>query len=228
MTVVLVAFCGACGADAAGPDRQLRQTIAEEKIAIEHYLRIAEETLPNVPADIKPALEAAVTRARAALKRYATVARRGNNRRSVEGTLYVTGVALTLDDASGAGILDNVLLPFVALGFVATRLTMDAPAGSQEITQAWNEVVDAFADTGQVAGSEVLQAVGRIPPMDKCTEHYALCLMTPLGRRNSGGLWKHSICKDCFNMCRPVKQWPPTTGDGKSCHWWTYVKGLEP
>ena len=94
-----------------------------------------------------------------------------------------------MDDASGAGILDNVLLPFVALGFVATRLMMDAPAGSKEITQAWNEVVDAFADTGQIAGSEVLQAVDRIPPMDNCTEHYALCLMTPLGRRNSGGLW---------------------------------------
>ena len=228
MAVVLVALCGACSADAAGPDLQLRQTIAEEKIAIEHYLRIAEETLPHVPADSKPALEAAVTRARAALKRYETVARQGKNRRSVEGTLYVTGVALTMDDASGAGMLDNVLLPFVALGFVATRLMMDAPAGSKEITQAWNEVVDAFADAGQVAGSEVLQAVDRIPPMGNCTEHFALCLMTPLGRRNSGGRWGHSICKDCLDKCDGNQQWPLATGDGKSCRWWTYVKGLEP
>ena len=142
MTVVLVALCTACGADAAGPDRQLRQTIAEEKIAIEYYLRLAEEALPRVPAASKPALKAAVTRARAALERYETLAREGENRLRVEGTLYVTGVALTMDDASGVGTLDNVLLPFVALGFVATRMMMDAPAGSQDITQAWNEVVD--------------------------------------------------------------------------------------
>lgn len=225
---IAIALVSSCGIDAHGPDPDIRSATIEQKATIERYLRAAEDTLPKVPAASQHALSNALLRARSALDSYDQLARQGSSRRQAHNALYVTGVALIADDASGVGIADNVLLPFVALGIVAVHLTQKAPAPPQELSQAWNEVIDSFAEVGQLAGTEIRQALESVPPMDHCIEHYGLCLTTPLGIRNSGGRWRHSICQDCLDICHGSGHWPARTGHGKSCDWWRYAEDLQP
>lgn len=65
-------------------------------------------------------------------------------------------------------------------------------------------------------------AVRAMPPRSDCTAHLRKCLETPLGRRGSGRSPNHSICSDCFEVCRGQRRWPDRSNDGKDCQWWNY------
>jgi hypothetical protein len=77
--------------------------------------------------------------------------------------LAVAGTTLVADDVSGAGVADDVLLPVVGLGLLATRLLTQAPASEAEGDKAWREVLAEMQATAQAA-RQVSASSSYIPP----------------------------------------------------------------
>lgn len=198
----------------------------QELDVVREHLRLAREALPRVPDDKRTALERAVARAEQAVERYATLATKGETGQQMKGAIVVAGGFVFGNNTTGVGVADDVLLPFLAVAFIAVHMVATAPSTSTDLNQAWNEMIDTMEDVGRTASVEMTLASMPIPPRDQCTAHYAMCLGTRLGYPSSGGLWGHSICRDCLAMCQgDWGQWPPATGDGKDCKWWNYTQG---
>lgn len=121
--------------------------------------------------------------------------------------------AVACNDATGIGVANDVLLAFLAVGFLATHLATEAPAPPGELADAWNDVVASLAAVGTEA--RALSMSLPMPPMNDCTAHLGECLSTPLGRKHSGGKWNRSICSDCLERCRGDGWWPDVTIGGK-------------
>jgi hypothetical protein len=96
-------------------------------------------------------LDEALTQAENALKRYEELARRGNARKEAMAPLLIAGGGILADDATGVGVADDVLLPFIALGAVVAYVSTQASASDAELNNAWKAVRDKLTATGQVA-----------------------------------------------------------------------------
>jgi hypothetical protein len=172
-------------------------------------------------------MEEAIARAETALDRYEGLASKGAARQRRVGRIYLVGSFVVANNATGIGVADDVLIPFLILGFIATHLTTEAPAAPAALSQAWGEVIAGLDAVGQVAEGirTASQRVSPMSPMDDCTIHLQECLGTPLGNKYSGGKWGRSVCYDCWEICTRSKLWPVATRYGKSCEWWDDQRG---
>ena len=68
---------------------------------------------------------------------YVRLVERGKAREEAKAPLYAAGVALVADDLSGAGAVDDVLLPFVAFALVVAHVRTLPPPSEQELAAAW-------------------------------------------------------------------------------------------
>ena len=96
-------------------------------------------------------LDEALTQAENALKRYEDLARRGNARKEAMAPLVIAGGGILADDATGVGVADDVLLPFIALGAVVAYVRTRASASDAELNSAWQAVLDKLTATSQAA-----------------------------------------------------------------------------
>lgn len=210
---------------------------AADLAEIRGRIQAAEAAISELSPQDRTSMRQAITRAKSALERYERLASQGATRQRRAGQIYVAGAVVVADDVSGLGAADDVLLPFLALGLIATHLVTEAPAPPADLAQAWGDVIASLDAIGKTA--EAIRTAGQrvspIPPMDHCIAHLGMCLETPLGRPHSGGRWGHSICVDCNEICRRSPTgWPASTGDGKDCRWWlhrrcpSWTRSLEP
>ncbi len=99
----------------------------------------------------RKSLDAALTKAERALSHYEQIVKRGDSRKSAMAPLLVAGGGLIADDATGVGVADDVLIPFVALGIIAVYIGTQSPATDAEISEAWRQVIDRSKDVADVA-----------------------------------------------------------------------------
>jgi hypothetical protein len=185
--------------------------------------RAALAKLHHLSAPQRRELSSTVEKAEAALAHYEQLSQRGQTRRHASGTLYAAGATLLFDDVSGLGTIDDALLPLIALGLLAVHLATQPPVAAPELDHAWNSVITALNEAGQVASQ--IAAAGRSksrPARHNCRENMIRCLGTPLGNRGTGRSPRHSICADCLEICQGTGMWPEFGHDGKDCRWWEH------
>jgi hypothetical protein len=68
---------------------------------------------------------------------YVRLVERGKAREEAKAPLYAAGGVLVADDLSGAGAVDDVLLPFVAFALVVAHVRTLPPPSEQELAVAW-------------------------------------------------------------------------------------------
>jgi hypothetical protein len=102
-------------------------------------------------------------KADAALEHYMQLSKQGEKRARVAAPLSLAGVALVADDASGIGAADDLLLPFIGLGLLATHLLTEAPAPRTEIDKAWQQVLVELRAVAQVA-AQLKASTRYVPP----------------------------------------------------------------
>lgn len=196
---------------------------AADLAEIRGRIQAAEAAVSDLPPQDRAPMRQAISRAKSTLQDYERLAAKGATRQRRVGQIYVAGAVIVADDVSGLGAADDVLLPFLALGLLATHLITEAPAPPADLAQAWGDVIAGLDAVGKAAeGIRAGQRVSPMPPMDNCTAHLQECLGTSLGDTHSGGTWGRSICRDCFDVCRGARHWPSATGHGKDCQWWNY------
>jgi hypothetical protein len=186
----------------------------------------ARAALPALPPEDRKHIAAAIDKTEAAIRHLADVASRGQNRQAIDDFLRAV-VAIALANSPAGIVADDVVAAaLVGLAWIATRLVTEAPAPPAELARAWEAVRTGLNDVAVATRDAVrAHATTTIPPWDDCTAHLSACLGTRLGKRHSGGKSKHSICRDCFDICHgPLSSgWPLRTGDGKDCQWWNHL-----
>jgi hypothetical protein len=127
--------------------RLVQQQIVQAKNALS---RLRALPIP-VPAQKRQELDRRIARAETALKQYKDLVKRGKPRKRAQGIFYAAGAILVLDDASLVGTADDVLLPIVALGTLATKLLTYGPPSLPELAGAWKDVTTTMESAGQEA-----------------------------------------------------------------------------
>lgn len=119
-----------------------------------------------VTAELDPGdrtrLQEQLSQVEAALAQYEELSQRGHKRKVAQSPLYLAGMTVLADDMSGVGVTDDVLLPLVAMGLMATQLLTRPPVPDRELRSAWETIVSrlqAIAQTtqslmGKLSGKE--------------------------------------------------------------------------
>lgn len=215
---LLVVSAGCGGANGNGWDSKYTPEPPTDSDIQELRGRVqaARDALRHVPAERRPKLEAAVAQAEASLGRFESLSRKGARRKKATGFLYMAGAATIANDPSGVGLADNVLVPFIILGIIATHLATDAPAPPRELAQAWDDVIRSLEAVGAAAAATSAIHVDR----SDCIENYVQCQESELARVKSGG---RSQCQACLDIRKQDGWWPDSvSGDSMECRWWIY------
>jgi hypothetical protein len=85
-------------------------------------------------------LKAAVKEAREALRAFIKLRGKGTRRDQSLSAIGAASVAILADDASGGGVVDDVLLPFCGIAAIAVIIATTAPASRDEIIEGWHRV----------------------------------------------------------------------------------------
>jgi hypothetical protein len=96
-----------------------------------------------------------------ALAHYEELSQRGSKRKAAEGPLYLAGVALLVDDTSGIGVTDDVLLPVIALGLLAAHLSTQPPVSNRELRSAWEVVLSRLQAAAGMAQLQMGKLSGK-------------------------------------------------------------------
>jgi hypothetical protein len=222
--VLLVALWLGAGTAAAQPTVLPTQGDLD---AIRDRLQKARQAARSLTAEHRDTVLEKIKTAEGALKNYERLQLHAERRKKTRDLLWMAGGVTLADDASGAGVADDVLLPIIALAAVAHHLLTQPAVKDVELGAAWNELMQSLAAAGEaarvVAGS--LSFAATRPGRKNCEENLKRCLETRLGARNSGGKSGRSICADCFQACKgELKAWPDSTNYGADCQWWNYIR----
>lgn len=199
----------------------VRKQIAEARSAIVKLAAL------EVPKKDRHEIDKRLKQAEEALTRYERLSERGKPRRRTQGVLFAAGAVFVADDASLVGAIDDVLLPILAVGALATLILTHGPPSVPELATAWQEVVVAMEAVGQEA-ERIKKEAARprvLPAPRECRKHFERCQDSYLGKRSSS-YWGTSICKLCFDQCQK-HGWPDFVGD-KPCRWWEWMEGMPP
>lgn len=140
-------------------------------------------------------LSSKLSEAERALVQFDELLARGQGRAATTAPLMAAGGTLVLDDATGVGAADDVLLPFVALGLLATYLFTEPPAPVPEVAAAWVVVLMAMQATAE-ASKDVKRQAAAEKKADGC---YCRCFRRGegpyLADRQAGPAVCWTICK---------------------------------
>ena len=142
-------------------------------------------------------LSSKLSAAEQALAQFDEVVARGKERAATTAPLVVAAGALMADDATGVGVADDVLLPFVALGLLTTYLSTKPPAPAVEVQAAWVVVLVAMRATADASKKVELQAqaAAATKKADGC---YCRCF-----KKGVGPLIHERVAspEDCIKYC---------------------------
>lgn len=96
-------------------------------------------------------LTRAVEEADEASARYLQLLKQGDARAEAMAPLAVAGGGVALDDATGVGVADDVLLPFIGIAILVAYCRTQSPASSTELATAWEEVIRRLEALARVA-----------------------------------------------------------------------------
>lgn len=156
-------------------------------------------------AELRAALEVAVVKA----ARWTALSEQGEARDASLGLLSVAATGIVADDATGIGVADDVLLPFLGLAALATLVLTSSPASQEELNHAANELAAALEALSQ-AGVTALAVAVNGAKLCSNTRRLAEHLARLLGLGSVGGV--------------PSGE-PPGNGDGDK-HWWHEIKAF--
>lgn len=122
-----------------------------------------------------------LAKAETALQNYERLSQRGRVRHAATAPLYVAGSGLVADDLTGVGTADDVLLPLIALGVLATSLLTQRPALPGELDIAWRDTLAALDAVSQAA---TLMSANKAKPQ----EQPGTVELTAGGRKKIGNL----------------------------------------
>jgi len=97
--------------------------------------------VPSLDAEQQQRLSGALAEAEEATVRYHRLLTRGNARKAALAPLAVAAGGVALDDVTGVGVGDDVLLPFIGLAMLVAYCQTHAPARDSELAAAWQDVV---------------------------------------------------------------------------------------
>jgi hypothetical protein len=219
--LLIIIALQACGANGHGWNSQHTPEPPTDSDLAELRARVdaAASALRDLPVAHRQQLEAAVAQAATSLRRLEDLSRKGARRKKATGLLYMAGVATIANDPTGIGLADNVLLPFIGLGILATYLAMEAPAPPRELTQAWEEVIGRLDAVGKAAEAIRAERLPDVPRSD-CIANYVRCQESGLSRIKYSG---QSQCHICLDACKRVGAWPDSWAGGTmDCRWWMH------
>lgn len=84
-------------------------------------------------------------------------------KRSAAAPLVAAGAIVLADDASGIGVVDDVLLPFIGIALLVTQLKPHSHPDQTELDAAWNKTLHELEALGKVA-TQINEAQGYVPP----------------------------------------------------------------
>ena len=129
-----------------------------------------------------------LSNAEQAFERYVSLAEQGKARDAATLPLYAAGAVLVGDDASGVGVADDVLLPFVGIALLAAYVATLPPPTEREISAAWAGVITSF--------QALAQAVADVAAQRKTTGCYCRCFMKGIGPQPIGRVPNAAACRD--------------------------------
>lgn len=95
----------------------------------------------TLDAEQRQRLFSALIDAEAAVTRYTQLSQQGDARQIAMAPLAVAGAGVVADDATGVGVGDDVLLPFIGIAMLAAYCKTASPASNKELAIAWQEVI---------------------------------------------------------------------------------------
>ena len=150
-----------------------------------------------------------------AIVRYDRLMARGQTRRSMMAPLLGTGAYVVLNDATGVGIADDVLLPFLALGAVAVTLATRPSASNQALSSAYQDVKDsaiAVSDamnnaTANGIDQAMSESIAEPGTRQHCIDRYVDC------KNNAARGFDTRKCQGCMDLCMGGDyEWPDISG----------------
>ena len=145
----------------------------------------------------------------------------GQTRRAIMTPLVGAGAFVFANDSTGVGVADDVLLPFLALGAVASVLATQPPASGRALSSAYTEVQDtakAVSDTIrdiQNHGVSQAQGIDRAQNQSSAlprTRQYCINLYVDC-KDNAARGFDARRCQACMDRCTGNKnQWPKDDG----------------
>ena len=190
--LVLAAGCGAMEVhDRPVPlDRDLRE-----------YAREARANLALLPEEQRRVVAPVLARHERAIARYDELLAQGDTRRTVQAPMVVAGAYFVGNDATGVGVADDVLLPFVALGVLATHLATDPPASSQALREGYQavmlsaQVVRDVMERLQALGVTAAMSIAEVGTRQHCIDRYVDC------QQNARKGFNRDLCQGCMDKC---------------------------
>ncbi|MEM9489410.1 MAG: hypothetical protein AAGC55_09710 [Myxococcota bacterium] len=174
---------------------------AQQRVVFDRDLRVyaaeARRNLARLPAQERAALEPALVGHERALRRYDELAGRGRARQAALAPLVATGAFVLGNDATGVGLVDDVTLPFIALGLVAVVLATSAPASEGELGRARAAVVSSAQAVGRAMAKARLAGQSLSAPGTRqvCIDLYVDCQL------NSRRGFPRRQCQACMDLC---------------------------
>ena len=142
-------------------------------------------------------LSSKLSEAEQALARFDELVARGKERAAATTPLVAAGGALVLDDATGVGTVDDVLLPFVGLGLLAAYLATKPPAPAAEVQAAWQGVIAAIQNTAVASKNVKVQAPAQATAATKKADGcYCRCFKKGEGPLIHERVASPEVCRD--------------------------------
>lgn len=143
------------------------------------------------------------------LARYEDLAGEGSTRTSALSAMGVFAGGLVADDATGVGVGDDVLLPFVGLAAIVTIIVSRPPPSHSELERAWSNVSRSLENLAAAGSGIVLAVQGE--RLAGNTRQLSVHLARLLALASVGGA--------------PSGE-PPKRNNDDDKHWWTEIKSF--
>jgi hypothetical protein len=114
------------------------------------YAADARAKLHLLPSETRALVEPVLAAHEKAIARYDRLMNRGQTRQAVMTPLVGLGTFIVANDATGAGVADDVALPFLALGALAVALATSSPANKGALADAYADVMNTASDVTNV------------------------------------------------------------------------------
>lgn len=191
------------------------------------YARQARANLARMTAEQRADIEPLLADHESAVARFDRLMAMGQTRRAVLSPLVGMGAYMVLNDSTGVGVADDVLLPFIALGLVAGKMATSPPASGGALLRAYDQVrstaeavsqkIEEIQNYGvaEAQGTEaqgITEARSESQAMPGTREHciamYVDC------KQNASRGFDLRRCQPCMDLCLGSDDftWPRTAG----------------
>ena len=163
---------------------------------------------PLLPDD-RAQLRVRIAETRGQIRHYEDLATEGSTRASALGGMGVFAGGVVADDATGIGVADDILLPFIGLAMLATIAATRPTPSRPDLARAWAAATTSLEEVAASGIGIVLAVQG--DRLAGNTRQLAVHLARILALGSVGGA--------------PSGE-PPKPNDNNDKHWWSEIKAF--